>query len=392
MEICITIITFLFIAVVIMVLKIKKLSSKRDFKEKRKHLEAYPGVITPDNFELILKSISEGIVVLDKKGNILFSNKSFKELVRAEESPDGKNFIEVIRNINLLNLLKTAMTEKKEVEEELTVKKGGGEISILAKAMPVIHKDGKVEFLIIILHDITKLKKLEKIRRDFVANASHELKTPITAIKGYAESLIDGALDDRENAKKFIEIIKNQTDRLSILIDDLLTLSKIESGETKIEKERIVFDDLVLSVFQIFKEKADNKGIQLEREITPDLEINADRNKLMQILINLIDNGIKFTEKGYVKVKAKLSKNNGSLIISVEDTGIGIPKQHLPRIGERFYRVDSARSRELGGTGLGLAIVKHLVLAHGWDFIIESEIGKGTEIKIIIPSKDFKVI
>lgn len=392
MEIYITIITFLCFVIFIMAVKMKRLYSKKDFIEKRKHSKAYPGVITPENFELILKSISDGIIVLDTKGNILFSNKSFKELIRAEESPEGKNFIEVIRNINLLNLLKTAMTEKKEVEEEITVKKGGGEIFIFAKAMPVIYKDGKIEFLIIILHDITKLKKLEKIRRDFVANASHELKTPITAIKGYAESLIDGAIDDRENAKKFVEIIKNQTDRLSILIEDLLTLSKIESSETKIEKEKIAFEDIVLSVFQIFKEKAENKGIQLEREIPPDLQINADRNKLMQILINLIDNAIKFTEKGYVKVKAKLYMSDGRLIISVEDTGIGIPKQHLHRIGERFYRVDSARSRELGGTGLGLAIVKHLVIAHGWDFKIESEIGKGTEIKIIIPSKDFKAI
>ncbi len=390
MELYIIIIIFLCFVIFIMALKIKSLYSKEDFIEKREHDKAYPRIITPENFEVILKSISDGIIILDPKGNILFANKSFKELIRAEEAPEGKNFMEVIRNINLLNLLRTAMAEKKEVEEELTVKKGGGEIFIFAKAMPVICKDGKVKFLIIILHDITKLKKLEKIRRDFVANASHELKTPITAIKGYAESLLDGAIDDIENAKKFVEIIKNQTDRLSILIEDLLTLSRIESGEIKIEKEKIAFEDVVFSVFQIFKEKAQKKGIQLQQEITPDLQINADRNKLTQILINLIDNSIKFTEKGYVKVK--LYKYNGGLILSVEDTGVGIPKEHLHRIGERFYRVDRARSRELGGTGLGLAIVKHLVIAHGWDFKIESEIGKGTEIKILIPSTDVKAI
>lgn len=191
---------------------------------------------------------------------------------------------------------------------------------------------------------------------------NHELKTPVTAIKGYAETLLDGAIDDRENSKKFIEIIKNQADRLTALVEDLLTLSRIEFGDIKIEKKEILLDEIVNSVFQILGDKADKKDIHLQKDIPPRTIIQADKHRLMQIMINLVDNGIKFTEKGFVKVV--FFKKNSKGIISVEDTGIGISKEHLQRIGERFYRVDQARSRQLGGTGLGLAIVKHLVLAH----------------------------
>lgn len=382
MEFCIIIILLMMLAIFIMASKIRSLSQKDEFQKNDSNVE-YPQIISAENFEAILRSISDGILIIDLKGNILFANKSLRELIRPEESPEGKHFMEVIRNIDLLNLLRKALKEKKEVEEELTLKKSGEEIFILARAMPVIGQEGQVKFLIVLLHDVTKIRKLENIRRDFVANVSHELKTPVTAIKGYAETLLDGAIDDRENARKFIEVIKTQTDRLSALIEDLLTLSRIEAGEIKIEKERIDIKELVASVFQIFAEKSQKKGVVLQQEIPQGSVIEADRDKLMQILINLIDNAIKFTDEGYVKVK--FNKSNGKFILAVEDTGIGIPREHLPRIGERFYRADKARSRQFGGTGLGLAIVKHLTRAHGWHLNIESEPGKGTAVKIIIP-------
>lgn len=390
MEICIAIIVFLIIIIFIMAGKIRSLTDKEEFLKTESYEEDYPKIINIQNFEAILKSITDGIIILDPRGNILFANKSFKQLIKTDESPEGKHFIEVIRNLDLLNLLRSAMNSMEEVGEELTIRKSWGEISIFAKAMPMLGQEGGIKFLIVLLHDITKIKQLENIRRDFVANVSHELKTPVTAIKGYAETLLDGAIDDRENASKFVEIIKKQADRLSELIDDLLTLSRIESGDIVIEKKNIAIEELVQSVFEIFMERAQKKGIKLDREINKNAIINADRNKIMQILINLIDNAIKFTEEGSVKISFNME--NGDFVLSVKDTGIGIPKEHLPRIGERFYRVDRARSRQLGGTGLGLAIVKHLVIAHGWDLKIDSEIGKGTEIKIIIPSKDVKEV
>jgi two-component system phosphate regulon sensor histidine kinase PhoR len=264
---------------------------------------------------------------------------------------------------------------------------------------------GELSGAVLSFHDITRLRQLEDIRKDFVANVSHEIKTPITAIKGFAETLLEGALEDKENAYKFLETIKNHSERLNSLVSDLLTLSRIELGDIKIEKETVDLSNVIDTVFETLREGAQTKGLYLKKEIFPGYqEVKADRNRLIQILLNLVDNALKFTEKGGVTIRVKSEKlevksekeNTEPLTlnsqlrnfteITVEDTGIGIPKKHLPRLGERFYRVDKARSRELGGTGLGLAIVKHIVKAHGWEMKIESIPNKGTTAKIIIPS------
>lgn len=386
MEIYILIIIILCVIIFVLTGKIRSLSQSEVISEKQESIKTHPQLILTENFEKILRAITEGIIILDRRGNIIFANKRFKELIKTEESPEGRHFMEVIRNIDLLNLLKASTSQTKEVSEELVIKRGGDEIFLLVKAMPVIGQNGEISFLIVLLHDITRIKRLENIRKDFVANVSHELKTPITAIKGYAETLLEGAIEENENARKFIAIIKNQADRLSSLIDDLLTLSRIESGEIKLDRELVSLNDLVNSVFQILNDQAQKRGISLEAELQGKISIYADRNKLTQILLNLIDNGIKFTEKGSVKIK--FNRNSEGFILSIVDTGIGIPKEHLPRIGERFYRVDKARSRQLGGTGLGLAIVKHLVIAHGWNLKIESEVGVGTKVNIFILEKD----
>ncbi|WP_353683706.1 ATP-binding protein [Thermodesulfovibrio sp. 3907-1M] len=383
-ELLIFLIFLLILIILIMAGRIKTLSQRIQTLRSEKNLYELPQIKSPQSFETVLKSITEGLLIIDPRGYIMLANQSLRDILKIDEPPEGKPVIEVIRNIDLINLISSAMSEKQDLTEEITVKKGGKDIYLLAKAMPVIDS-GSVSFLIILLHDISRLKQLENIRRDFVANVSHEFKTPVTAIKGYAEALLDGAIDDRENAKKFIQIIKNQADRLDALVEDLLTLSRIESGDIKIEKQKILLESLVDSVFEIFKDRAEKKGLILEKEIPSETFIYADKNRFTQIMVNLIDNAIKFTEKGLVKVR--FFKENDKEILSVEDTGIGIPKDYLHRIGERFYRVDRARSRQLGGTGLGLAIVKHLVLAHGWQFKIDSEVDKGTEVKIIIHKK-----
>ncbi|GAQ94647.1 two-component system, OmpR family, phosphate regulon sensor histidine kinase PhoR [Thermodesulfovibrio aggregans] len=381
-ELLIFLIFILILIILILSAKIKTLYQKIQELQTNRDIYEIPQIKSPQSFETILKSITDGLLIINPKGYIMLANQSFRDILKIDESPEGKQVIEVVRNIDLINLISSVMSKKQDLAEEIEIKKAGKDIYILAKAMPVFDSEGNVLFLIILLHDITRLKQLENVRRDFVANVSHELKTPVTAIKGYAETLLDGALDDKENAIKFVEIIKNQAERLNALVEDLLTLSRIEFGDIKIEKEKVMLESLVDSVFEIFKEKAEKKGIILEKEIPPKTFIYADKNRFIQILINLIDNSIKFTEKGYVKVR--FFKENDREFISVEDTGIGIPKEHLHRIGERFYRVDKARSRQLGGTGLGLAIVKHLVLAHGWQLNIESEVNKGTKVKILI--------
>jgi two-component system phosphate regulon sensor histidine kinase PhoR len=353
--------------------------------------------------EAILMNMSDGLILTDKKGRILLSNKAVYTLFGIESGIDGKTVMEALRKSELIELIDTIVETKETISREIEVTYPK-ELLLMVTAAPYSVR-GELSGAVLTFHDITRLKQLEDIRKDFVANVSHEIKTPITAIKGFAETLLEGALDDKENAYKFLETIKNHSERLNSLVSDLLTLSRIELGDIKIEKETVDLHNVIDTVFETLKEKAQSKGLYLREEISPGpLEIRADRNRLIQILLNLVDNGIKFTEKGGVTIKVKSEKlklkserESTELLtlnshlrnfieISVEDTGIGIPKKHLPRLGERFYRVDKARSRELGGTGLGLAIVKHIVKAHGWEMQIESMPGRGTTVKIIIPS------
>ena len=244
-------------------------------------------------------------------------------------------------------------------------------------------RSNELSGLVAIFHDITQLKKLEQVRKDFVANISHEIKTPITAIQGFAETLLEGALDDKEHALKFLETIRANSERINSLVDDLMTISKIELGVIKVAKESVAVNEVADSVLAVLEEQAKAKNLSMTLSIPPDLQtFNADRDRLVQIMTNLVENAIKFTDKGGVTIG--MSEAGGQKELYVEDTGIGVPEKHLRRLGERFYRVDPARSRKMGGTGLGLAIVKHLVKAHGWEMKIESTAGKGTKVRILI--------
>jgi two-component system phosphate regulon sensor histidine kinase PhoR len=249
------------------------------------------------------------------------------------------------------------------------------------RVSPLFYKGRELSGLVAIFHDITQIEKLEQVRKDFVANVSHELKTPITAIKGFADTLLEGALEDRENALRFVQTIKANSERINSLVDDLMTISKIELGVIKVEKSLIDITEVLETVTELFRDKAAEKKLFLQISPHPDfLQIQADKNRLIQILTNLVDNAIKFTEKGGVTFG--MEKDGDRAVIFVEDTGSGVASKYLPRLGERFFRVDPARSRKMGGTGLGLAIVKHLVKAHGWNLQIESVHGRGTKVSI----------
>jgi two-component system phosphate regulon sensor histidine kinase PhoR len=347
--------------------------------------------------------MSDGLILTDTKGRIILSNSAIINLFGIESNIEGKTVMETLRKAELMEVTSKVLERGEAVSFEFEVTHPK-DVYLMVTAAPFFIKEN-ISGVVLTFHDITRLKKLEDIRKDFVANVSHEIKTPIAAIKGFAETLLDGALDDRENAFKFLETIKNHSERLNTLVNDLLTLSRIELGDIKIEKTKVDLNDVVDAVLGTLKDKAQSKGLYLKKQISPELrEIKADRNRLIQILLNLVDNGIKFTEEGGVIIKvrnAEFEMRNKENIketpqstfaipkyieILVEDTGIGIPKKHLTRLGERFYRVDSARSRELGGTGLGLAIVKHLVKAHGWEMKIKSTEGKGTTVYIICPA------
>jgi len=223
------------------------------------------------------------------------------------------------------------------------------------------------------------------MRIEFVANVSHELRTPLTSIRGFVETLKDGAIDDPENSRRFLNIIEAHTERLNNLINDLLKLSKIESKEIKMEFQPIALREVIEEVVSNFKEAIKQKGHIVEINIPPDFpQIEADPQRIEQVFINLLDNAIKFTPKnGRICIKAVGREKD--IQIEISDTGIGIPKEHLPSLFERFYRVDKARSRELGGTGLGLSIVKHIIQAHGGKVGVESEFGKGSNFFFILP-------
>ena len=332
--------------------------------------------------EAILRGMSDRVLIVDKSGKILLANRAFRKLFHVDKSIETKQYMEVIRNAQLIDIFRKAMDSWEIISEEIVVSRADRDIYLIATAVPIYSADS-VSGIVLTLHDITRLKQLEQIRTDFVANVSHEIKTPVTAIRGFAETLLEGAINDKENATKFLHMIKNHSERLNNLVDDLLTLSRIELGDIRVEKTVTDPEEVINTMIATFKEMSEKKGLYLRKSIPEDkIMIAADKNRLIQILLNLVDNGIKFTEQGGVTIG--ISKINASPVIFVEDTGIGIPPVHLSRLGERFYRVDRARSRELGGTGLGLAIVKHLVKAHGWDIRIESIHERGTKISIII--------
>jgi len=238
--------------------------------------------------------------------------------------------------------------------------------------------------LIGFFHDVTEEKRVEAIKRDFVANVSHELRTPLASIKGYAETLLDGALDDKKTLKNFLTIIDRHANRMTALIEDLLTLSMLESHQMPMSFEPLDIKGLINSIIQGFEKQAKDKGIKLITDIGKEIpKIPADKDRLEQVIVNLVDNAIKYTNNGTVKIFVRKSDN--MLQIDVEDTGIGIPEKDIPRIFERFYRVDKGRSRELGGTGLGLAIVKHIIQGHNGKIWVKSELGKGSVFSFSLP-------
>jgi two-component system phosphate regulon sensor histidine kinase PhoR len=243
---------------------------------------------------------------------------------------------------------------------------------------------------VLVFHDMTAVKRLETMRRDFVANVSHELRTPLTAIRGYAETLLDSGLRDTRQARHFLAVIDRHAERLSRLIDDLLTLSDLELGRTPIKREEVPLEGLVADVVEIVSAKAAQQSVSLVTELPAELPpLYGDPDRLQQVLINLADNAVKYTPRGGTVTIGARGFDDGAgatVELVVRDTGIGIPAADLPRLTERFYRVDKARSRELGGTGLGLAIVKHIVQAHGGSLDITSTVNQGTTVRLILPA------
>jgi len=334
----------------------------------------------------ILDGMEDGVIAVDGRDHVVLMN----EPARAMCGPgagrgEGKPFLEVIRNVDLHELLRQARRAAggDVVRRELTLP-GPPERRLHANAVPLRLGEGDAG-VVMVLHNVTELRRLEQVRTEFIANLSHELRTPMTAIRGYLETLLGGALEDGEQRRRFLEVVARHTERLGRLLDDLTDLSNIELGRVTLHRQPIALGDVVESVLAIMRPRAAAGGVELTTDLPPAIPaVHADHDRLVQILLNLVDNAVKHTPAGgRVTVSAR---RRGELVeVEVADTGIGIPPGDLPRITERFYRVDKARSRELGGTGLGLAIVKHLVIAHGGELTIESEVDRGTTVRFTLP-------
>ena len=339
-----------------------------------------------DYLQTILKGMMEGVLVVDGRGRILMVNDALRRLLSLSSDVSDKMPLEIIRNAELERAIRKAIQDGENVALELDLNKSGEktiEVNVVSM-LPSNRRMGEdsegMRGAIAVFHDITRLKQLERIRQDFVANVSHELRTPLTTIKGYAETLLDGALKE-DVAFQFVQVIKRHTDRLTKIVEDLLMLSKIETKEFQLKMEVISLPNFIDDVLDFVKEPAEKKKISLSRnKIPPSLAVQADRGYLEQILINLLDNAIKYTPEGGRVTVSAIERDSKDIQFLIEDNGIGIPKEDLSRIFERFYRVDKGRSKEMGGTGLGLSIVKHLVQAHGGRVWVESQPGEGVHL------------
>jgi len=328
--------------------------------------------------DTILRSMGEGIMVTAPDGVITLVNPAFRRLFSIVGEVEGKKLVEISRHPDLLEAFNDlGKPDVDELVREISLQPN--DCTLFTHWVP-LNVDGVRQGVVAVFHDISDLKKAENMRRDFVANVSHELRTPVTIIKGYAETLLDGALEsDPARATRFVEIIASHSDRLTNLINDILTLSSLETKDALLELNPIDVSGTIAKACQLLQERAVQKNIAISNETVgvPLPRVMADQGRLEQVVVNLLENAIKYTPDGGA-VRLFTEDEGKSVKVSVADTGIGIPFKDLPRIFERFYRVDEARTREQGGTGLGLAIVKHIVQLHGGDVSVTSESGKGS--------------
>lgn len=334
--------------------------------------------------EAVFLSMFEGVMVVDGAGTIILMNQALKSFLKIEGDPLGKSPIEAIRNLQIQEIVDaTVNSDGGLISQEISALFAEEKV-LLVHATP-IKKDGDTQGAVLVFHDVTKLRRLEKIRQDFVANVSHELRTPISSIKGYTETLLEGALDDKENAEDFLRIILADSNRLASLIDDLLNLSRIESGILVMEARSYKFLPIVEAVLGSLKRQIADKSIRVKIDIPEDLpDILVDETRIKQVLLNLIDNAVKYNRSnGEISISAQAM--NDHIKVEIADTGIGIPAKDLPRLFERFYRVDKARSRELGGTGLGLSIVKHIIQSHNGEVSLRSVEDEGSTFSFTLP-------
>jgi two-component system, OmpR family, phosphate regulon sensor histidine kinase PhoR len=333
----------------------------------------------------ILEAMQEGVVVVDREGHIALVNPALRSMLLLGADAVGKLLIETVRHAQLEELLAAAREEPLEASKLEIELPGLKPRRLLVHAAPL---SGDDQGLLFVFVDVTDLRRLESLRRDFVANASHELRTPIAAVRSATETLRSGALDDPRVAARFVDIIERNAQRLQTLLEDMLELSKLESKEFKLKRERVDLGSVVPIVLALFRERAEKKSVRLTADLAQGPgAVEGDPRALEHVLSNLVDNAVKYCPAG-TRVLVTASAQGDRVHLVVSDTGPGIPAEHISRVFERFYRVDAGRSRELGGTGLGLSIVKHMVEAMRGKVWVESEVGRGSTFTVSLPRVD----
>jgi len=336
--------------------------------------------------EMILTQMADGIIVTDQGGRIIRFNPAAEHFFTASAAQAlGASVATATLHHDLAEMVERTLTQGLVTSGEIQVIQPE-ERFLEVYVAPLEGPNGTRQGAVAVLHDLTPVKHLENVRRDFVANVSHELRTPVASIRAMAETLLSGAGEDEELRPRFLTRMVQHTERLTNLLDDLLELAHMESGQREWRRKRLNLKEAVAQAVDKLEPRAAAKNQAVHCEMAPELTVTADPEGLQQVLLNLLDNAIKYTpEEGQIRIVAQ--RDNGQVKITVADTGIGIPQRDQRRIFERFYRVDRARSRELGGTGLGLSIVKHIVEAHGGRVTVESELGRGSRFTVILPGE-----
>lgn len=341
-------------------------------------------VAEKSRLEAVFLSMFDGIMVIDRRGAIVLMNQTLHDYLGIDIKVAGKKLLEVIRHIDIQEIAESVLTSGKRLESREIAVTFPIERVLLVHATPVL-RDNIIDGAVLAFHDITELRRLENVRKDFVANVSHELRTPVATIRGYAETLLEGALEDKEHAREFVKIIHDDAERLTKLINEILDLSRIESGTFKLTLEAGALEPVIDRVLSAMQAEAQKHSVELKKEIPADLsKVKMQETAIAQVLFNLLENAIKYNKPGgHVTITACQKPRHVEVIIT--DTGIGIPEEELSRIFERFYRVDKAHSRQLGGTGLGLSIVKHIIQAHHSEITVESKPGSGSTFRFMLP-------
>lgn len=340
-----------------------------------------------NQLEAVINNMGNGLVLIDEKGYILLVNRAFLETFGG----DGKEYVsylyhDAIPHTAIHETVQKIYMFEETVSETFVLPVNIDRKNLEVTGAPIFSENMKWKGVVLVFHDITELKQLEQMRKDFVANVSHELKTPITSIRGFSETLLDGAMKDEAMLEQFLQIILKESGRLQSLIQDLLELSKLEREDFHLNIEKIGMQRLLHDLIPIVQQHADKKGIHLNTDLEGDTFVEGDSSRLKQVFMNLLTNAVNYTPE-YGEVTIKLEERENQVKVSVSDNGVGIPKEEISRIFERFYRVDKARSRNSGGTGLGLAIVKHIVEGHHGRIYVESEVDMGTTFHVEIPKE-----